>query len=387
MYRLGSKQKPYLPPREGFFAFLGKFYVQKILFFKNESRYNRHYMKTIGTFVALGLFSVGLPAYAASLYMDPGSADLKIGDSVTMAVRLDVSEAAGECVNAVDATINYSPEIEPVDISLGQSIFRMWVEEPTIDKNKNQITFAGGIPNGYCGRISGDPQLTNKIIEIVFVSAKKEILEEDTDVIAEINFSENTNAYLNDGFGTVANLRTDGSTIVVKPELGGDSNQWLELVASDRTAPEPFSISLQKGNGAFSDKYYIVFNTTDKQTGIDHYEIIEEPLDSLNIFRFGAANAPWITARSPYVLDDQNLNSTIRVKAFDNAGNFYMATLVPDEHLRNTPLTEKISKVIIIIFLALMVVSPVIMVVNRRRTVKNRILKQTNSVTNYEDKP
>lgn len=342
-------------------------------------------MKIKGILFALGLFFVSTPVYSASLYMDPGSAELKIADSVTMSVRLDVNEAAGECVNAVDATINYSPEIEPVDIALGQSIFRMWVEEPTIDKENNQITFAGGIPNGYCGRIAGDPQLTNKIIEIVFVSAKKEILDDDEDVTVEVSFSDTTNAYLNDGFGTVAKLSTLGSSITVKPELGGNSNEWLELVASDQFAPEPFSISLQKGDGDFSNKYYIVFNTTDKQTGVDHYEIIEEPLDSLNIFRFGAANAPWITDRSPYVLEDQNLNSTIRVKAVDNAGNFYIATLVPEEDLRTTPVTEKISYMIILLFLALMVVSPIILVVKRRRNVKKNKFIHNNSSTNYED--
>jgi hypothetical protein len=38
---------------------------------------------------------------------------------------------------------------------------------------------------------------------------------------------------------------------------------------------------------------------------------------------------------SPYVLIDQSLNSTIRVRAIDKAGNVRIATLVPDPALRS----------------------------------------------------
>ena len=32
-----------------------------------------------------------------------------------------------------------------------------------INKENRTVTFAGGIPNGYCGRVNGDPKLTNII--------------------------------------------------------------------------------------------------------------------------------------------------------------------------------------------------------------------------------
>ena len=106
-----------------------------------------------------------------------------------------------------------------------------------------------------------------------------------------------------------------------------------------------------------SNKYWISFNTTDKQTGIDHYEIMEEPLTQFGSFQWGRADAPWIEERSPYVLDDQSLNSIIRVKAIDKAGNEYIANLIPDESMRTLSRTQVMliatTGVGIIIFLIL----------------------------------
>lgn len=289
-------------------------------------------------FFSMCLFAVISPttASAASLYIDPANVVLNRGDSVTAAVRLDTNEGAGECVNAVDATIVYPDNIEPVDITIGDSIFSMWVESPVIHKEKRTITFAGGIPNGYCGRIIGDPRLTNTLVKIVFRSPGFTIGGSNTDQSkAVIKFGPETTAYLNDGQGTKASLQTFGSTIELTSRAGAVlENDWQEEVSRDQVPPEEFSISLEKDAKAFSQKYYIIFNTTDKQTGIDHYEVMEEPLAQFGAFQWGRADAPWVVARSPYVLKDQSLNSIVRVKAVDKAGNEYIANYIPDESVR-----------------------------------------------------
>ena len=114
------------------------------------------------------LLLLPLATDAASLYIDPASSSIARGDAIKLSVRLDTDEAAGECVNAVDGVIHYSENIAPVDISIGDSILSMWVEQPIINSIDRTITFAGGIPNGYCGRIAGDPRLTNVVAELVF---------------------------------------------------------------------------------------------------------------------------------------------------------------------------------------------------------------------------
>ncbi|MCD5381109.1 MAG: hypothetical protein LR008_00865 [Candidatus Pacebacteria bacterium] len=292
-------------------------------------------------FSALFLFAVfvlvSLPTVtsAASLYIDPGMSSLNRGDSISMKVRLDTDEEAGECVNAADVVLTYSDNIEPVDISIGSSIFNMWVEKPTINKVDRTITFAGGIPNGYCGRVIGDPRLSNILTEIIFRSPGFTVGGSDS-TTAVIEFTDASTAYLNDGRGTKAKLTTFGSLIELSSLPSNiPINPWKEQVTADDIPPEEFSILLQKDEKAFSRKWYIIFNTSDKQTGIDHYEVIEEPLAQFGSFKWGRADAPWLVQRSPYILNDQSLNSVIRVKAIDKAGNEYIATIIPDETNRS----------------------------------------------------
>jgi hypothetical protein len=144
--------------------------------------------------------------------------------------------------------------------------------------------------------------------------------------------------YLNDGRGSLATLITNEAALGVGRQPSAQvRNDWNTLVAADNAIPEEFSLTLQRNQRTFGGKYYIVFNTTDKQTGIAYYEVIEEPFDEAGLFGWGAVTAPWVRTRSPYVLEDQSLNSTIRVKAVDKAGNEYIATLVPESELRGIP--------------------------------------------------
>lgn len=284
-------------------------------------------------FLQILFFAVASNADAATLYMDPHESELMRGDTMLISVRLDTD--AEECVNVVDAVITYTENIQIVDTSRGSSIFSIWVEEPVINKENRTITFAGGIPNGYCGRIAGDPRLTNNVVDLLVRSPGLQIGTTESGNIASINFAPETNVLLNDGFGTVVTPQTFGATVSLTRNAGTTQlNPWQDAITNDTFAPEKFSITLERTPNAYSNKYFITFNTTDKQSGIDHYEVIEEPLDSKNLFGWGAETAPWVTAKSPYVLDDQSLNSTIRVRAIDKAGNEYLATYIPDETQR-----------------------------------------------------
>jgi len=243
----------------------------------------------------------------------------------------------GECINVIDAVITYDPAVQPVDISRGQSILPLWVEEPTINVAENKITFAGGIPNGYCGRVIGDPRLTNEVLKIVFQVPGLRIGYGDTNPTSTISFAPETRVLLNDGRGTPATLTTTTAVIGTTRTPGSTlRNEWSVLVSADKATPEEFSVELVQDEQIFSGKYYIIFNTTDKQTGIAYYEIIEEPFSEASFFAWGSSEAPWLRAKSPYVLKDQSLNSTIRVKAVDKSGNEYIATLIPEESQRAT---------------------------------------------------
>lgn len=327
------------------------------------------------------LWSLPMLSQAATIYIDPAFSEINKGDSVTMSVRLNVDEDAGECVNAVDAVISYTDNISPEDVSIGGSIFSVWVEQPTINREDNTITFAGGMPNGYCGRVQGDPRLTNTIAKLVFRSPGFSIGGGSDDNEATVELTELSAAYLNDGQGTKADLRTLPAKVTLNKTTGnGVESGWLDEVALDETDPEEFSITLNQDTTAFGGKHYIVFNTSDKQTGIDYYEVIEEPISDFGAFKWGGSNAPWIETRSPYVLNDQTLNVVIRVRAVDKAGNEYVATLVPEPSQRKLTIAQAGSTaVIVVIVLAFAVAAFFTYRLVRRRVNLPSLLKKTDA--------
>ncbi len=270
---------------------------------------------------------------AALLYFDPADATVYRGDTVTLSLRIDTDE--GECINTIDAVVNYEPSIKAVDVSRGDSILNIWVENPVIDEKAHTITFAGGIPGGYCGRIPGDPSLTNVVANIVFQSPGFVIGGGDNQS-GRIWLDDKSQVFLHDGYGSNANLRLQEAKISLTPNAGSEySDTWKKEVDADTIVPSDFVITLNKDDVAFSGEYFITFNAIDKQSGIDHYEVMEEPISEFDSFKWGRADAPWIEAESPYVLKDQSLNSTIRVRAIDKAGNERNEVLIPDNALRS----------------------------------------------------
>jgi hypothetical protein len=285
---------------------------------------------------------------AATIYIDPGVATLYRGDAITTSVRIMPDNALGECINAIDAVITYSENIQPVDVSVGKSIFNVWVEPPVINKENRTITFAGGIPNGYCGRVDGDPRLTNIVAEIIFRSPGMQVGGTSDSPVASIDFGPETQVLLNDGEGTKAPLIALGGTFTLEKTAGsGVVDDWRDSVRADSEPPEEFSITLTRDDTAFAGEHFIVFGTVDKQTGISHYEVNEEPILEFSQFKWGGVGVPWVRTDSPYVLKDQTLNSVIRVKAIDKAGNEYIATLSPDESMQTLSRNELFTYIFI----------------------------------------
>lgn len=284
--------------------------------------------------VSFVLSPVGVQA--AALYLDPNEAILERGDHATVSMRIDV--LPDECINAVDVTLRFTENIEVVDISRARSLFTVWLEDPVINREAKTITFVAGIPNGYCGRVAGDPSITNNVVDVIVMSPGMQIGSTESGNVAELSFAEETRILLNDGFGTDAERVLSGASLELTRTPGSQvENDWLQQVRSDDTPPEPFLITLERTANAFNNQYFIAFNTTDKQSGLAYYEIMEEPLENWTQYLWGRADAPWIRAQSPYVLKDQSLNRVIRVRAIDKAGNEYVATLVPDANQQSTP--------------------------------------------------
>lgn len=262
--------------------------------------------------VALMLYTP-VPSFAASIYLEPEASTFGLGDTFIMTVRLDNED---ECINAVNVELTYPKDtLRAVDFGRGDSIFSLWAVEPKLDTNNGTVVFAGGIPGGYCGRIAGDAALSNTLGRVVFtvIDAKQKS--------ASVGFGTNTSAYVSDGLGTKASVTVKPSLLTILPTPVQDNNPWLVEVAKDTTPPQPFTVDMQSTVGVFGGRYYVVFATTDKESGLDHFEIFER--------------GGWKKITSPYVLNDQSLLGVgeVKIRAVDKAGNvregLYTASSTP----------------------------------------------------------
>jgi hypothetical protein len=263
--------------------------------------------------IILFLLLIPLPGRAAVLYLEPSEGEYYQRDTFIVKLKIDTE---GECINTVDANLSFSQDIlEAIDFSKGSSILIIWLKEPTLEQNTGRVSFAGGIPGGYCGKLPGDLGESNLLGKIIFKA--KEFQGERFS--AKVNFLESSQALLNDGFGTPAKLKTKEAIITILSGITETpKKEWQEELEKDIIPPEPFEIELSKDPSVFEGKNFITFATNDKQTGIDYYEVQEGWKD-------------WKKAESPYLLENQRLTSIIKVRAIDKAGNERIAEKLPEK--------------------------------------------------------
>ena len=276
-----------------------------------------------GAMIALIPFA----AQAAILYVNPTQGSYGLSDTFIADVRIDNQS---DCVNAVHVEVHYPTALlRAVDFSKGNSILSLWVEEPKIDTQNGIVTFSGGVPGGYCGRIKGDPILSNVLGRIVFTVIGS------TEKTATVSITDASKIYLNDGQATLAKLTAQNATYNIQATPLAGANPWISEVGDDKTPPDAFVINVESTRGVFGGNFYAVFATQDKQSGIDHYEIYER----------GA----WKTVTSPHELKDQHLLGGIQIKAIDKAGNERLGTYVEGSAAPRVPVETNYSAVIMVI--------------------------------------
>ena len=106
--------------------------------------------------------SVLLPStlFAATLSLDPVEGSFGPGDMFVVTVRVDTDK--DECINAADVAVAFPKDLVKVSaVSKGESLMTLWTDGPLIENEKGSVSWSGGIPGGYCGRVLGDPGKTN----------------------------------------------------------------------------------------------------------------------------------------------------------------------------------------------------------------------------------
>ncbi|MDO8524599.1 MAG: hypothetical protein Q7R99_03150 [bacterium] len=220
------------------------------------------------------------------------SQEIKKGEQFESSISLETN---GEIINAVEGKIIFSSNtLELKEIRDGNSIINFWVERPK--NNGNEIVFSGIIPGGY-------QEVSGFLFSVVFAA------KEDG---AEALKIKDARVLLNDGKGTLAKT----AQILI--------SQSPIQKTQDNNPPEEFTPQIASDPAIFAGQWFLVFASQDKNSGIDHYEILETKNK-----KQATKNSGWTVAESPYALKDQELKSFIFLKAIDKVGNERVEMLAP----------------------------------------------------------
>lgn len=286
---------------------------------------------------------------AAVLYLEPSQGEYQPNDTFIVKVRIDTED---ECINTAKVDLKFSQDIlKAIDFSRGQSIITFWLKEPEINQQSGLISFSGGIPGGYCGIVPGDPGKSNSLGKIVFQVISSSVPYDS----AQIVFQDDSQVLLNDGLGSQAELTAKGAVFSILSEKAGPpKDEWQAELKEDNIPPELFEIKVHQDPAIFEGKNFIIFFTIDKQTGVDRYEIKE-------------GQKEWKIAKSPYLLENQQLTDVIKVKVVDKANNERIAEYIPKVSEKRIPY-QIIYWIFIIIILV--IISWIIFRIIRKKTDK-----------------
>lgn len=205
-----------------------------------------------------------------------------------------------ENINAMAGKVVFSGDLlELKEIRDGNSIVNLWIDRPMVGE---PVSFSGITPGGYKGA-------NGLLFSLIFRALKPGPVS--------IKVTEGQ-ALLNDGKGTAAKLSARALSLQAVAESDGEQ---ADYAITDKTPPESFVPEISRDNDIEGGKWFVVFATQDKESGVDHYEAQEK--------KNNKPDNNWQTVASPYVLQDQTLQSYVYIKAIDKAGNTTLAVVNP----------------------------------------------------------
>ena len=277
--------------------------------------------------VASGAFATR--ANAATYSFTTSSAVVHLGEQIAVDVMIDPE---GQNINTVSATIDLPPNLAYVGMDDSSSIVGLWVDDPTYNPDADTFSFSGVIPGGFSGLI--DPFSTDGSHKSGGVILR--LLLKGANVGAGTISYEAADAYLSDGLGTETPVDTKTLSLLIDTIIG-----QAQPETADTDPPLPFTPYLERDYLLDGGKYVVIFNTKDKGSGMDHYEIKE-------------GKSAWVRATSPYLLVDQSVSGDIVVKAVDRAGNAQYETIPALHHFELWQVLLSIGIILFILLLALL---------------------------------
>jgi len=282
---------------------------------KQRNLTKRKFLVSISVYLFFVMF-FPLKTLGVSVYVEPMISQYQIDDVFILEIKGNIQE---ECINAVRIELAFPTEVfEGMYFSEGGSLLKLWPKPVEIDNERGLISFVGGIPGGYCGSAYDK--------DVLFGRVALKVKEIRTVTERDIRILESSRVLLDDGEATPVEFAKIGGKFIISPERRDfPLNLWDEMVKKDRSAPDQFFPEIRQDEMLFEGKQALFFSATDKEAGIDYYELSEQR-------RFGfipIERENWRRVESPVTLNDQQLRSIIKVKAVDRAGNERIETIYP----------------------------------------------------------
>lgn len=290
-------------------------------------------------------FCLPVSVIAVEIFFEPDIKEMGVGQEFIIHLMINTQE---ETINALEGKIIFPDDILKLkDIQEGGSIISLWIDKPFLENN--EITFSGIIPAGFSGIMQPYQEndlLPGEIISLIFVSQQKGE--------GNINFKDGK-ILLHDGKGTPVKFINSNFKFTIQEDIEVVPLEYI----SDITLPEIFEPEIIQNNDIFDGNYFLIFNTQDKESGIDYYAVFESKRKKKSI-------NDWMVTESPYILKDQSLKSYIYVKAVDKAGNERIVVVNPKYPLK---WYEKIDILVIII---LILISSIAIYLIKKQFLRNK---------------
>jgi len=265
--------------------------------FIGQDRYMKKINSTITASILLALL-ISSTAEAATIHFDQPADVVQVGDIVSVAILLNTE---GKTINAVEAEVIYNvDELVLKEVVDGESIVNFWVEAPK-NTEAGKVRFSGVTPGGITGR------------DLNLLTLEFEARKEGVGSV----LLEHVQVLLHDGLGTplTTTIVPLSFNIVGQSTVSSVSTEYIDI-----EPPEPFLPVVTTDPDVFEGRHFLVFDTEDKGTGIDFYQVKEG--------EYGR----YENATSPYEIKDQARTKKLFVRAVDKAGNEYVATLYPQNY-------------------------------------------------------
>ena len=196
-----------------------------------------------------------VPAFASAATMGivSKSPSVVVGQPFEVDVTLD---AQGTVANAVQATVTFpAGQFTLQGVNDGASPISLWIESPH-ETASGTVEFAGIVPGGITAASS--------VVGLVLVP---------TAAGAGAIGISNASLLANDGEGSPIPVTTSGVRINVAP---APANGVVPQGPSfPYTVPQTFTPVISQDPNVYSGKYFLIFSTTDKGSGMAYYQALK----------------------------------------------------------------------------------------------------------------